>query len=346
MEEEDWAGMPDLTNFWDESAANQEIVEGLMEEAVAGHEADMDEVFLWEERKPILDLLAAGRDTRQCPDEISFVWMDSDTITGLINMQDEEEVERFPWEDPQCIRSLLCHNSVTFPEDDVKETSEDETEWNSWPFWGEFGTTDDIINAYEINFKKQEKIQQINIEEAFWEISLEKEKTINSHSTAVELPKPIPKDPVNIFKSAKHIFNIPQEARARKVGRGDEGRHLFEDMEDVYGDWAKLNLSDERAEKKRQTRGRGKEKPVQAATRTGKVSRLINIVQKIICCKERSFYQGIPTIQQTIGQTDQILLSIETLSRLTSRVNCRCSSAPPGHPAHQDCRSPTQDDGF
>ena len=278
VEEEDWAGMPDLTNFWDESAANQEIVEGLMEEA--GHQADLDEVFLWEERKPILDLLAAGRDTKQCPDEISFVWMDSDTITGLINMQDEEEEDRFPWEDPQCIRSLLCHNSVTFPEDDVKETSEDETEWNSWPFWGEFGTTDDIINAYEINFKRQEKIKQINIEEAFWEISLEKEKTINSHSTAVELPKLIPKDPVNIFKSAKHIFNIPKEARARKAGRGDVGKHLFEDMEDVYGDWAKLNLSDERAEKKRQTRGRGKEKPEQAATRTGTVFRLINMFRK------------------------------------------------------------------
>jgi hypothetical protein len=69
------------------------------------------------------------------------------------------------------------------------------------------------------------------------------------------------KDPANIFKAYKHVFTIPDgytkvEATQKEVKQ----TNLYEDMEDIYADWSLIALSDERAEKKRQIRGRKKQK--------------------------------------------------------------------------------------
>ena len=70
--------------------------------------------------------------------------------------------------------------------------------------------------------------------------------------------KKTPKDPANIFKNFKHVFSVPNEHK-REVYANKEPE-FYEDMEDVFADWASLTLSDDRSEKKRQKRGRKKER--------------------------------------------------------------------------------------
>jgi hypothetical protein len=56
---------------------------------------------------------------------------------------------------------------------------------------------------------------------------------------------------------SKHIFSFPNEYKIEGVAKKET--QVYEDMEDVYADWASITLS-ERSEKKRQLRGRKKER--------------------------------------------------------------------------------------
>merc|ERR550539_1754418 len=75
-------------------------------------------------------------------------------------------------------------------------------------------------------------------------------------------PGPVytPKDPVNIFKTFRHIFNVPREKKKKSGREVGAENYLFSDMEDIYADWISLTLSDQRTEKKRSKRGRKKSK--------------------------------------------------------------------------------------
>merc|ERR1719341_3201475 len=134
--------------------------------------------------------------------------------------------------------------------------------WIFWPFWNEFGSVKDIMAAYEETYRYDtKKYLDINIQEVFWDISLEdRELSAGNHSVpwvpneagTTRHHKKTPKDPANIFKSFKHVFLVPNEY---EKGVAKKETHFYEDMEDVFADWASIVLSDERPEKKRQLRG-------------------------------------------------------------------------------------------
>merc|ERR1712183_1267908 len=96
----------------------------------------------------------------------------------------------------------------------------------------------------------------------FWDICLDDSQTQSDKEPETGVSVYTPKDPLNIFKTFRHIFNVPKEKKKEKKGGRDVGVEncLFSDMEDIYADWLSLTLSDQRTEKKRSKRGRKKSK--------------------------------------------------------------------------------------
>eukprot|EP00092_Neocalanus_flemingeri_P084798 GFUD01106575.1.p1 GENE.GFUD01106575.1~~GFUD01106575.1.p1 ORF type:complete len:750 (-),score=216.39 GFUD01106575.1:1605-3854(-) len=252
----------------------------------------------------------------------------------------------FPWEDPNYIQMLIKDDEkndlMSFPDENedffscddhatnsymnsgknknlkgLSENKNEKTDWTSWPFWNEFGPISDIIDAHEekykfgINYNQRQKYLDFNIQELFWDISLEDRRlSASSHSVSwnptesstIKQHKNTPKDPANIFKSFKHVFTIPSEYKGKNVSRQQvEETHLFEDMEDVYGDWALLALCDERSEKKRQLRGRKKE-------RNAGVSNKENDSKSGLGHRR----PGTPTIQTVIKQSSNKLYDFDS----------------------------------
>jgi len=249
-------GIKDVINFWDGNTANQSIVESLIYDDENNYlEEKCNAVeFIWEEKDAVMSLLnieTAGY-TKQVGDNSGYILVDLDPVT--------EDVS-------QTSMNSLIETAEQYPEGD---------DWTYWPLWNEFGTIVDILDAYEENYtlNKNNKIKQkypdVNIDDIFWDISLKKRIMSDVTYTVPWSPydsiktketKNTPKDPVNIFKTFKHVFSVPREL-SKKITevKQVEDNHLFEDMEDVYADWASIALSDDRCEKKRQIRGRKKEK--------------------------------------------------------------------------------------
>ena len=246
-------------NYWDESAANQSIIESLLD----GKDqliSEVDEEFIWDCKQPLIALMDFGCEAEKTEtDEGIFLWNDKDIAMSLLNSDDEgfDDEERILWDNPLYIKTLLDAE-----EDDLIQFSDDEkNNWTSWAFWKTFGSTSQIVEAYE-NCVEHEtlEIPTINIEEVFWDICLDESQAPSDKEPEAGANGDTPKDPLNIFKTFRHIFNVPKEKK-KKVRRnvGDEN-HLFSDMEDIYADWICLTLSDQRTEKKRSKRGRKRSK--------------------------------------------------------------------------------------
>lgn len=288
-----------LINFWDENMENQFILESLIEEEEKKFLTKKGETgeFIWDEKDIVLSLInIEPEEERVNQKDNSYIWNDLETLTLLLMTKDDEEPELnnnkelFPWEDPDYIKTLFNFEDqsdlISFTDDDenfllsddlkvnktktvnksnniFQELSENEDEsinWITWPFWNDFGPTPDIMKAYEDTRDIQNK-RHIDI--------MPKDNTIKNNYISLRLTEPgkikqikkTPKDPANIFKAYKHVFTIPDgytkvEATQKEVKQ----TNLYEDMEDIYADWSLIALSDERAEKKRQIRGRKKQK--------------------------------------------------------------------------------------
>jgi len=278
-----------LINFWDENMENQFILESLIEEEekkFLTEKAEAEE-FIWDEKDIALSLINIEPEEEIVnPKDNAYIWNDLETLTLLLMTKDDEEPELnnnrelFPWEDPDYIKTLFNFEDqsdlISFTDDDenycddlkvnktktanksnniFQELSENEDEsinWITWPFWNDFGPTPDIMKAYE---------DTLDIENTRHSDIMPKDNTIKTEPGKIKQIKKTPKDPANIFKAYKHVFTIPDgytkvEATQKKVKQ----TNLYEDMEDIYADWSLIALSDERTEKKRQMRGRKKQK--------------------------------------------------------------------------------------
>lgn len=278
-----------LINFWDENMENQFILESLIEEEekkFLTEKAEAEE-FIWDEKDIALSLINIEPEEEIVnPKDNAYIWNDLETLTLLLMTKDDEEPELnnnrelFPWEDPDYIKTLFNFEDqsdlISFTDDDenycddlkvnktktanksnniFQELSENEDEsinWITWPFWNDFGPTPDIMKAYEETLDIQ-NTRRIDI--------MLKDNTMKTEPGKIKQIKKTPKDPANIFKAYKHVFTIPDgytkvEATQKKVKQAN----LYEDMEDIYADWSLIALSDERTEKKRQMRGRKKQK--------------------------------------------------------------------------------------
>merc|ERR1711970_636915 len=277
-----------IINFWDENMENQFILESLIEEEekkFLTKKAEAEE-FIWDEKDIALSLINIETEEEIVnPKDNAYIWNDLETLTLLLMTKDDEEPELnnnrelFPWEDPDYIKTLFNFEDqsdlISFTDDDenfllcddlkvnktktvnksnnifqdLSEKEDESINWITWPFWNDFGPTPDIMKAYEDTLNIQNK-RHIDI--------MPKDNTIKTEPGKI---KKTQKDPANIFKAYKHVFTIPDgyttvEATQKKVKQ----TNLYEDMEDIYADWSLIALSDERTEKKRQIRGRKKQK--------------------------------------------------------------------------------------
>jgi len=247
------------------------------------------EEFIWDEKEIALSLIdiEPEEETINLNDN-AYIWNDLETLTLLLMSRDDEEPELnnnkelFPWEDPDYIKTLfnyedqtdlisftdcdenvlLCEqtkvnktNTVNKSNNIFQELSENEDEsinWTNWPFWNDFGPTPDIMKAYEDTLNIQNK-RNVDI--------MPRENTTKTEPGKIKQIKKTPKDPANIFKAYKHVFTIPDGyTKVETTQKKFKQTNLYEDMEDIYADWSLIALSDERTEKKRQIRGRKKQR--------------------------------------------------------------------------------------
>jgi len=257
------------------------------------------EKYMWEEKEIFMSLIdiepaEEGEKAKQS----SFIWNDLETITSLLQTKDDEETKTknlediFPWEDPNSIKMLFNfqekadlisfsdENEDIIPRDHhankmaIQEDEDENDDWTTWMYWNDFGTIPDIVDVYEEIYKfgniysQRNKYLDIDIQDVFWDISLEDRRLSDASHIVPWTPndsnttkhKKTPKDPANIFKSFKHIFTVTDQYQEKPVAKEPVENYLFEDMEDVYAEWALIALSDERSEKKRQIRGRKKDR--------------------------------------------------------------------------------------
>jgi len=351
---------PCPVNFWDESANNQanieliikheekeskflwddkEIIFALVSKEPKAESAPSPQYFPWEDPDTMAGLLEGGKPSRRTSDDDStFLWDDPAAIGMLLT--DEEDEAYLPWDDKM---DMVEELPSTLEEADDghrpwewldKETllslvGEEPVHntWEEWSLWDQFGSSKEIIQAYEEvemaihrPSRRGKKIPQVNIDEAFWNITMAdsnaetqrlSEETENLpawHSPDVyadawdhDTPKPSVRrsgnqqpDPLNTFKAYRYIFyetddNKP-EARAAQEAKVET---IYDDMLDIYADWAPNVLSDDRMEKKRQRRGRG---------RGVKVHRV-----PVALATERSHHQAIDRSQyQAIGPSTTV----------------------------------------
>jgi hypothetical protein len=244
-------------NYWDESAANQSIIESLLDDKDQLI-SEVDEEFIWDCRQPLIALMDFGCEAEKTePDEGIFLWNDKDIAMSLLNSDDEgfTDEDMILWDNPLYIETLQ-----NVEDDDLRTFSEDENNnWTSWAFWETFGPISQIVEAYESCVEHEVvEIPTINIEEVFWDICLDDSQTQPEKEPEAGDNVYTPKDPLNIFKTFRHIFNVPREKKKKGRRDVDVENYLFSDMEDIYADWISLALSDQRAEKKRSKRGRKK----------------------------------------------------------------------------------------
>lgn len=287
-------------NFWDESASNQATIELLMKH----EEMEKESKFLWEDKEIIFALAAKAqavqyfpwedpdtfaklmeesRPTRRASDDSNFLWDDPAAI-GLL-LTDEEEESGQPWDDKTDMTEELLSNQ----EEDrkkvagkkrVEEHPPQHTTWEQWSLWDQFGSSREIIQAYEEAIPPQpanNRLLQVNIDEAFWDITMAKNngEVAQLQSASIYNPEVYSdtiawdteeftkkkasnqqKDPINTFKAFRHIFNETSSFNSNKYNHTKE-KPLYDDMLDIYSEWAPNVLADERMEKKRQRRGRG-----------------------------------------------------------------------------------------
>jgi len=245
--------------------------------------SDDSTTFLWDDPAAIGMLLTDEEDEAYLP------WDDKMDMVGQTEqlpstLEEAEELPK-PWEwlDKDTLLSL------------VGEEPSQHNSWEQWSLWDQFGSCKEIMQAYEeVTAVQQEDkkvrlrppLAHVNIDEAFWNITMsdtnaetrrltkETENLPPWHSPDVyadawdqDTPKQSQtrrsgnqhKDPLNTFKAYRYIFYENDHIQAKSTpAQETKVETIFDDMLDIYADWAPKMLSDERVEKKRQRRGRGR----------------------------------------------------------------------------------------
>jgi len=246
----------DYHNYWDENAANQSIIDSLLDDSDQNTSEEDDE-FIWESKQSVMALVDfESEDEKMEIDEGIFLWNDKDIAMSLLNSDDDhdEDEDMILWDNPKYINTLLNDDN---DDEDLTQSDDENNNWTDWVFWNKFGPISEIVQAYEKCVEQQTaEIPTINIEEVFWDICLDDSRSVLGLDARDKVCTP--KDPVNIFKSIRHIFYVPKDKKKKTEKIQGNETHLFDDMEDIYADWLSLALSDQRTEKKRSRRGRKK----------------------------------------------------------------------------------------
>jgi len=257
--------------FWDKTGTNEDILKELIEftdmcdEGLNVYDGPLG---FWDEsneNKNIIEGLVDRADKRDVWQNWDF-WNEFGQVDDILNAY--EEVLRANKPKSPMSLSNLCKKKVSeYSAEDI---------FNDW--------NDNLKERQVVRRLYRKKKQQQDIDKIFWQISLENDGSQGEHRRLSEeiqnlpvwespdvfndysdlfdstvkyyKPNQRPKDPVNIFKSWRNIFDEPIVVSNKKNKPSeDSNAYLLDDMEDVYGDWASVTLSDVRTEKKRRTRG-------------------------------------------------------------------------------------------
>lgn len=248
--------------------------------------------FPWEDPDTVAGLLEVDHHSRRPSSDSVFLWDDPAAIGMLLT--DEEEDALLAREDKTDMTEELLpdwENSCrkewedrewekqqTWPREEKgkKKREHQYTTWEQWSLWDQFGSTGEIIQAYEeITAEKPRRSKmdwnglEVNVSDAFWNITL----SASSQDSGLDIPmrnktiRQTRPDPINTFKAFRHIFNEAENPKTNE--RKEEVEDIYSDwaasvlyledleVEDIYADWASNVLDDERMEKKRSKRGRG-----------------------------------------------------------------------------------------
>lgn len=269
--------------FWDKTGTNEDILKELIEFSDMcddGLDVYEDPHCFWENNEANKNIISdlVVDENKDCWVNWDF-WNDFGQTAEILKAY--EEVINANKESSPLKLSELCLKMVSSPS--MEEFFGD---WNK-------NFEEEIVAKTRKRKKPQEDIETI-----FWQISLENEGSNGRHrrlseeiqnlpvwdspdvfSDYSELfesrvkyfnPYQKPKDPVNIFKSWRRIFDEPSEEKVKKTTKFENNEAcLLDDMEDVYAEWASVALCDDRTEKKRQARGMKKEKTPQSINNMG-----------------------------------------------------------------------------
>merc|ERR1711874_777140 len=123
LDEEEEEEEEEYQNYWDESAANQSIIESLLDDKDQLI-SEVDEEFIWDCKQPLIALMDFGCEAEKTEtDEGIFLWNDKDIAMSLLNSDDEgfDDEEMTLWDNPLYIRTLL--NDEDNEDDDLIQFS-------------------------------------------------------------------------------------------------------------------------------------------------------------------------------------------------------------------------------
>lgn len=272
----------DCLLFWDDAGKNEEILKGLVDLIDFSEpctETSIPEITLgfWDDNgdnKSIILTLVDGKNQNNEENhwENWDFWNEFGQVEEILKTYEEILLLNINRDHSPLKLSELCRRKVSsFQMEDYFG------EWNH--------------NLYEEkpifkqSRKRRSKLKQKDFDRVCWEISLENDgrrvklcdeyrnlsigespDIFNDFSEEMEGKmryygtNQTPKDPINIFKSWRSVFDEPiEEPIKNDKNEEEELAFVLDDMEEVYSDW--IALGDVRTEKKRQTRGMKKNPP-------------------------------------------------------------------------------------
>merc|ERR1712032_1102881 len=118
---------------------------------------------------------------------------------------------------------LAREDRQTWPREEKKEETREQqhTTWEQWSLWDQFGSTGEIIQAYEevgTEIPRRSRTDwnglEVNVDDAFWNITL----SASSQDSGLDTPKKNKSsrqtrpDPVNTFKAFPYLnLNISRQ---------------------------------------------------------------------------------------------------------------------------------------
>merc|ERR1719495_2878485 len=128
----------------------------------------------------------------------------------------------------------------------TREEKREYTTWEQWSLWDQFGSTGEIIQAFEEVAEggggRPWNRQEVNVDDAFWNITI----SATSQDSGLDTPRRHKsgnqqKAPLNTFKAFRYIFD--EVENKPWLGKGKQGRTKGKqkqaDMLDIYPDWDK-----------------------------------------------------------------------------------------------------------
>merc|ERR1712180_57317 len=263
-----------------------DTVAGLLEVEALSRRASNDSPFLWDDPAAIGMLLTdeedeallAREDKTDMTEELLPECMTWDSRRPREEKRREEEEKTWPrdktwtreektwprdktWTREEKTKSrdkTWTREEKTMPRDKTwtREEKREYTTWEQWSLWDQFGSTGEIIQAFEEvaegRGSRPWNRQEVNVDDAFWNITM----SATSQDSGLDTPRRHKssnqqKDPLNTFKAFRYIFDEVEHQPWLSKGKQErtKGKKKEEDMLDIYADWALATLDMKKMEK-------------------------------------------------------------------------------------------------